>query len=273
MLNLEKGVSKGFTLIELLIVLIVVGVLAGIIMVASNMAINRAKINADISIVKSLNTATVIYKTIKTLYSNSDVFVGFNDDEVRLKELLDSGEISAIPIPNVKGNSFAWNIASQKWVISGDITPPGPSGHVVTASEITMGTGGHAGVIKEPYTGDPSYKNIIIPNNINGTPVIAIYQDVFKNKGLTSVVIENGITHIHARAFMNNNLIEIVLPNSITRIDYGAFLGNNLTKITIGGGVTVIEGAAFANNASFVAAYTLGGAGTYNLIVNNWVKQ
>ncbi len=45
-------------------------------------------------------------------------------------------------------------------------------------------------------------------------PCYIYYQDVFKYKALTSVVIEEGITRIHARAFKDNELTEIILPNA-----------------------------------------------------------
>lgn len=271
MLSSKKSISKGFTLVELLVIIIIVGVLTGIIMVASGAAINRAKRNADISTVKSLNTATVVYKTDKNLYSKSDVFFDFSTDEDRIRALFENGQISSTPIPTVAGSSFCWKISSQKWVISSDVEPVVPSAHVVTASEITMGTGGETGLMRGSYTG--SNTDIIIPNTINGVPVVRIWQDVFNNKGLTAVQIENGILRIHGRAFQGNYLTEIILPNSITRIDQRAFFGNNLTKITIGAGVSTIEDRVFSDNNSFRAAYNIGGAGTYILAGTSWVKQ
>ena len=273
-LNTKTDVSKGFTLVELLIVLVVVGLLSGLVMLMSSGMLNKTRVNADISTVKSLNTATVIYKTIGNFYLNNDVFFGLNNDEDRIQALMVSGQISSAPVPNVRGTSFSWNIASQKWVISGDITPPGSVVvHVLTATDIEMGTGSdwNAKILAQYNV---NYKDIIIPKSTDKGPVEMIGSDAFKNKGLTSVVIEEGITRIHARAFQNNNLIEIVFPTSITRIDLLSFAGNNLlTKITIGQGV-VVENTAFPFHSSFVTAYgTPGAAGTYIFTGGNWVKQ
>ena len=121
------------------------------------------------------------------------------------------------------------------------------------------------------YSGDE--KIIKIPASINGTTVKEVHQDVFKDKGLTSLVLEEGIERLHARSFMDNDLTEIVLPNSLTRLDYGAFLNNPLTKVTIGPNVQIIEGGVFQKNDLFVVAYNAGGAGTYVFTNGNWVKQ
>ena len=69
----------------------------------------------------------------------------------------------------------------------------------------------------------------MIPAMIDDTAVTHIYQDVFKNSGLTEVIFadDSSLTKIHARAFQNNELTEIVLPDSLERIDYGAFQNNH----------------------------------------------
>nr|WP_300988900.1 leucine-rich repeat protein [Thiocapsa sp.] len=67
----------------------------------------------------------------------------------------------------------------------------------------------------------------MIPVSLDGKKVTEIYQDVFANKGLTSVVFENDsqIVHIHARAFQNNQLTEVILPSNLQRIDQRSFMG------------------------------------------------
>jgi prepilin-type N-terminal cleavage/methylation domain-containing protein len=260
-LKTKKGVAEGFTLVELLIVITVTGIIVAALLLLLPPIINRTGKTVDIASVKLLNKATALYKMTQ-MTTGSDIFKGFTTDIAKLEELYNTGNMDRIPVPNGKGSAFVWGISEQKWNIV----------HVLAASEITMGTGGHAGFIKEPYTGDPSQKDIVIPNSINGEPVNAIYQDVFSGKGLTSVVIEEGITRIHARAFKDNKLTEIVLPNSMARLDYGAFMDSGLTKITIGQGV-YLEGNVFPKNDSFIAAYIAGGAGTYILSGVTWVKQ
>ena len=146
------------------------------------------------------------------------------------------------------------------------------------------------------YTG--SLKNIFIPDNIDGTSINQIYQDVFKNAGLLTVSFadESEITRIHARAFYNNELTQIDFPDTLTQIDLWAFKdnnltqinlpeslvsiqqkafeGNELTKITIGSNVSTIQSLALgANTEQFKEAYLEEGAGTYLWDGENWVKQ
>lgn len=257
----SKGsVSKGFTLVELLVVLAIIGLLAGAIILVSNRVLNKTKVTSDIATVKSLNTATLIYKTIMNSNS-SDAFYGLNNDIDRIHALVVNEDIASMPISSVKGNVFIWSIPEQKW----------SAVYLVGGTDATMvDSGGFKGYITGSYSGDGH--DIKIPSTINGTAVTRIYQDVFSGKELTSVVIEEGVTRIHARAFKDNNLTEIVLPNSITRLDYGAFMNSGLTKVTIGSGV-YLEGNVFPNNDSFTAAYNIGGAGTYVLSGGIWTKR
>jgi hypothetical protein len=131
--------------------------------------------------------------------------------------------------------------------------------------------------------------------------VKSIYQDVFSGKNLTNVTfaIGNEFTRIHARAFQDNNLETITFPASLKRIDLRAFRNNKLTQVTIPEGVHTIEWQAFTGNNitnitigndvtigdnafgdnepnAFKAAYedaATGGAGTYNFVDGNWVKE
>lgn len=162
------------------------------------------------------------------------------------------------------------------------------------------GTGSES-TLKGSYTG--TEKSIIIPTELNGTIIKGLHNDLFNNKGLTSVVFAEGseIVQIHARAFQNNDLTEIILPPGLKRIDQRAFYNNNLssvvipdtvtiiegnafsrdnnsgknniTKVTIGAGVTTFGDNVFIGNNSFRDAYFQGGAGTYKLVDGQWVKQ
>lgn len=274
-INFKNGKKEGITLVEVLIVIIVISVLVGLMTLAMPDIIKKANRTVDESDVRNLNSATSSYKTLKRLNGNSDVFEGLNTDLERMLALYDTHHISNIPVPNIKGTAFNWEIASQKWVISGDMTPSEPEGpvaggNVVGSSEIQFGTNYWANSIIK-YTG--SHKDIIIPNMINGVRVDMIQQEAFKDKGLTSVVIEEGVTRIHARAFQGNDLTEIILPGSIKNIDHRAFLDNDIKKITIGAGVT-LETNVFSNNYdSFKSAYAAGGAGTYIYTNGQWIKQ
>ncbi len=271
-LTSKRGTHKGFTLPEMLVVLSLIAVLAAVFLLQLSPMLKKTDKAADAASLKTLNSATNLYKTLNNSTSGGDIFEGLTTDPERLTALFEEGYIDRIPVPNVENNSFSWDIADQKWTMAYTSAPePATDSHVVTASEIVIEeSGGRAGVITGTYSGDE--KDIVIPAEINGIPVTSIYQDVFKDKALTSVVIEEGITRIHARAFKDNELTEIILPNSLTRIDWGAFSGNDLTKITIGQGV-YLEGSVFPYHSSFTAAYSAGGAGTYVLTGGVWGKQ
>ena len=257
-----KGCSKrGLALSEVLVVLAVTGILASLLLFMLPRIIENAKKTSDVASLKLLDQATTIYKTTNNI-GGSDAFKGIYTDSARLKALYDSGNIDRITVPRTEEGVFSWGLYDQKWGVV----------HVVSGREVEMAqSGGFTGRIMGSYSGDE--KIIKIPASINGTTVKEVHQDVFKDKGLTSLVLEEGIERLHARSFMDNDLTEIVLPNSLTRLDYGAFLNNPLTKVTIGPNVQIIEGGVFQKNDLFVVAYNAGGAGTYVFTKGNWVKQ
>ncbi|MDR2094268.1 MAG: leucine-rich repeat domain-containing protein [Treponema sp.] len=121
------------------------------------------------------------------------------------------------------------------------VTPTVPAGWAITGYK---GAGGR----------------LVIPANIFGCSLTAIGNVAFaeqvsygtswqiKGKGLTSVVIRDGITAIGVHAFAHNNLTSVVIPNSVTEIYGSAFAVNNLSSIVIPNGVTKIYGDTFFGN-------------------------
>ena len=85
-----------------------------------------------------------------------------------------------------------------------------------------------------------------IPPRINNLPVIEI--GGFSERGLTSVIIPDGVTTIRYYAFSDNKLTSVTIPNSVTSIGEEAFSGNQLTSLTIGNRVTTIGNNAFSKN-------------------------
>ena len=75
----------------------------------------------------------------------------------------------------------------------------------------------------------------IIPTKINNIDVVAIGPSAFENKGLTSVVIPDGIRSIASYAFRTNLLTSITFPNSMENINIWAFSGNTITSVTMTG--------------------------------------
>lgn len=91
-----------------------------------------------------------------------------------------------------------------------------------------------ATVIAVPAGKEDTYKGpITIPATISGTfnddsefndvPVISITQNAFRNAGITSVNIEDGLTLIGASAFYNSTITDINIPASVTVIKELAF--------------------------------------------------
>ena len=90
------------------------------------------------------------------------------------------------------------------------------------------------------------FTTIIIPTEINGRRVVAINNEAFEEKNITSVTMPEGL-FIGGRAFRNNEIDEIIIPRG-TRIGTAAFAGNNLSKVTFSEGVITIGESAFARN-------------------------
>ena len=91
--------------------------------------------------------------------------------------------------------------------------------------------------------------DIIVPATFKGKEVLAVKQDAFKNKDITSVVIENGVEIIGQEAFSGSNITSITLPSSIKRIESGAFMGcMALTKVILPEGLQEIEIDLFKNS-------------------------
>lgn len=70
---------------------------------------------------------------------------------------------------------------------------------------------------------------VIIPDNINGTEIVAIGDNAFNNKGLRSVLLPNTVKEIGVGAFQNNTLDKIFLPSEVTVSDF-AFNNNGINN-------------------------------------------
>jgi hypothetical protein len=112
----------------------------------------------------------------------------------------------------------------------------------------------NGGITITKYKG--SIKDVVIPERINGLPVVAIGAIAFTTIGdgefhgiqLTSITLPNSLRSIGGGAFTDNKLTSITLPNSITSIGSSAFAGNQLTSITLPNSITSIEMYAFSSN-------------------------
>ncbi|MFF2179039.1 leucine-rich repeat protein [Lysinibacillus sp. NPDC058147] len=102
------------------------------------------------------------------------------------------------------------------------------------------------GVVITGFNG--SAKDIVIPSEINGQPVVMIDDKAFYNHQLTSVEIPSSVTTIGRHAFAENILTNVVIPVGVTTIGASAFFRNQLTSVVIPSSVTKIEEFAFTHN-------------------------
>ncbi|GHT80404.1 hypothetical protein FACS1894130_11570 [Spirochaetia bacterium] len=91
-------------------------------------------------------------------------------------------------------------------------------------------------------------QNVIIPATISGITVTKIAQEVFKGKGLHSVVIPDTVTGIGDNAFEGNPLTSVILGKGLKTIpDFGFSNNRSLTVLVFPDEITEIGVAAFSN--------------------------
>lgn len=279
--------KKGFTLIELILVIGIMSILSLITIISLNNYISTAELTTDLTNVRTLNNITHIFRFTN---EGDDPFVDETNSSQELMGILVTNDIMKSNIePLTADASFIWSFEDQNWYLI-----DGNAFYTILDSDgITVNNNGR---LSGSFTSGE--KDVLLLSSLNGIQIKELYQDIFKNKGLTSFIFSSDsvVTRIHARAFQNNelstitfpetlqridllafkdnNLTELVLPESLTQVEQNAFQNNNITKITVGSKLNTIGNSAFGiNNAGFTAAYQAGGAGTYVYINNVWVKQ
>ena len=122
--------KKGFTLTEVIVVVAILGILMAIAFPKLSGFLQRARITADQSTLRTLNTSTVLYGANLQKFGN-DIFIDFDTDEKRMEELLIKGFIDYPAKPNVENTKFTWVVEDQLWMIlSGDkLIPLSPLGN------------------------------------------------------------------------------------------------------------------------------------------------
>ena len=131
-----------------------------------------------------------------------------------------------------------------------------------------------SGVVITGYNGRTGRTaRVIIPSTIQGMPVREIgnwrlpegtnYEPFAGNRGITSVVIPNGVTLIGAGAFSScQSLSQVTIPESVTRIGSNAFFGcSSLRSITLPDSITEMgeDGYGYVFSHSGLASITLPG--------------
>jgi hypothetical protein len=114
-------------------------------------------------------------------------------------------------------------------------------------------------------------KNLVFPAYVDGKPVERLAN--FTNKGITSVIIPNGVKYILEDAFRNNpSLVTIEIPSNIEFRNHAFYDCPRLSHVKIGKNITFCPGTnpneVFSNN--FWRAYEAKGkaAGLYVLLSN-----
>ena len=113
-----------------------------------------------------------------------------------------------------------------------------------------------SGTIKK-YNGTAT--DVVIPEKINGKSVTTIGKQAFGRKGLTSVVIPEGVETIGQGAFMGNLLTSIKLPSTVKKIDNMAFAANaKLKEINFPDSLKTIGDSIFMMDKALEGELTLG---------------
>ncbi|WP_179319724.1 leucine-rich repeat domain-containing protein [Winogradskyella helgolandensis] len=89
--------------------------------------------------------------------------------------------------------------------------------------------------------------SITVPN-VTVFDVTEIGSSAFYDKGLTDVIIPEGVTTIGTSAFEINNLTSVSIPDSVTAIGLTAFSTNSITNLSLGINVESIGIGAFVDN-------------------------
>ncbi len=97
--------------------------------------------------------------------------------------------------------------------------------------------------------------SLTIPSSFMGVPVTSVDAGAaMGSKGLTSLVVSEGITEIQEQAFMGTSLTQVQFPSTLTLIDAKAFANTGLGLVLIPKGVSRIADDAFDGAADFVPA-------------------
>ena len=95
--------------------------------------------------------------------------------------------------------------------------------------------------------------DLVIPEQINGSPVIGVSNHAFANSGITSVKLPDTMIKIANYAFYKNSLKLLTLGSNVTDIGAGSFSYNNIAMVSFLGNRPGIEVNAFKANRELEA--------------------
>ena len=132
---------RGFTLVELIVVIAILAILAGILVPSILGFIESARLTADKSAVKVLNTVTPLFRHF---VETADPFEDNNNDsDTLMQKLVDDRYILEAAAPQTKNAQFAWDFSKQVWLLFIDdapvaLSPLGSSFEEVSSGMISM---------------------------------------------------------------------------------------------------------------------------------------
>ena len=97
------------------------------------------------------------------------------------------------------------------------------------------------------YNGPINYQNLVIPEEIDGHPVVSLGSSAFVNIHSIIVTIPDSVIHIDGGCFSSCEFREINIPESVECLVHGCFSGSKLQRIVIPSSVTSILGNPFAD--------------------------
>jgi hypothetical protein len=86
-------------------------------------------------------------------------------------------------------------------------------------------------------------QTLVIPDSVT-----SIGGDAFRNCGIETLSIGNGLTTIYSGAFAGNRIKDLAIPDSVIHINPSAFSNCGIQTLKLGKGITSIENGAFAHN-------------------------
>ena len=280
--------KKGFTLIELLAVIVILAIIAVIATPIITGIIEDSKKSSFERSAEGVVEATKFDITDKL----TDNGYTYNIVDGTIEELNENIKISNSKgingtISYNKDGEVSYAIHNDKWCVvkkNNEVTTSDYNGECVlevsTVAEAFTYEEVENGISITDYDINKGGVDIVIPSTIDGKTVVAIGDNAFERKVLStetsmlnknniqfmsnkedreiaselplgnikSVVIPSTVKSIGEGAFAYNEITSITLSNGLETIDYYAFRDNQLTSITIPSSVTSIGDGAFSGN-------------------------
>ena len=130
-----------------------------------------------------------------------------------------------------------------------------------------------------------SGSEVVIPDRIDGVPVTAISNSVFKDKNLTSVSIPDNVKNIGPNAFAGNKLEKVVIGNEVDMMTSAFspdFINKYLEEPRRAGGTYAFaddkwdynpEGIRFLTPENAANAAQAAAPGPINIVIHNYVGK